>query len=224
VDRLTDWLIGFASERNHPLGLAALLLSAMVEYVFPPFPGDTITLLGAILITGYGWSWWAITGSVMAGSLVGAYVDFWLGTRLRRRPRRPEHAARWAAVDRLVARFHRHGPIYLVVNRFLPGIRPLFFLAAGLAGMRPRDVLLYGGLSVALWSALLVALGASLGANLEALERWVKRYSTAVWIVLAGAALVYIGLRAIRRGRARRRAAALDEKNHGGQQETGDEK
>src|SRR5262245_21991498 len=90
VNWLTDWLIGFASDRNCPLGLATLLASAMIEYVVPPVPGDTITLLGAILITGYGWSWWAIFGSVVAGSLLGSLVDYWVGLRLRARPRRPE--------------------------------------------------------------------------------------------------------------------------------------
>lgn len=202
MDWLLDWLIRFASERDHPLGLAALAGSALIEYVFPPFPGDTITLLGAVLITGYGWTWWAITGAVVAGSLVGAYADYWLGLRLRARPRRPEHAARWAAIDRVVARFERHGPAFLILNRFVPGVRALFFLAAGLAGMRRRDVLLYGGLSVALWSALIIALGATVGANLESLERWVRRYTAVVWILLGAIALLYIGARLLRRWRA----------------------
>ena len=50
MDSIIDWLIAFASDRDHPLGLAAMFGSAAIEYVFPPFPGDTISLLGAILI------------------------------------------------------------------------------------------------------------------------------------------------------------------------------
>ncbi len=204
MDWLTDWLIGFASDRNHPLGLAALFCSAMVEYVFPPFPGDTITLLGAILITGYGWSWWMIFASVVAGSIAGSMIDYWFGLRLRAHPRSGRHPARWAALDRVVARFHRHGPIFLVLNRFVPGIRALFFVAAGLDGMRPRTVLLYGGLSVALWNGLLIGLGAALGANLETLERWVKHYTKASWAILIGALAIYVAMRLVARYRRRR--------------------
>ena len=204
VDWLTDWLIGLASDRNHPFGLAALCLSAMIEYVFPPFPGDTITLLGAILITGYGWNAIAIFAAVVTGSLTGAMIDYWIGLRLRRRPRREEHARRWAALDRVVARFQRHGPAYLVLNRFLPGIRALFFVAAGLAGMRPRDVLLYGGISVALWSAVIIVAGALVGANLDALQRLVRHYSAICWAVLGAAVLLYVGLRLVQRHRRRR--------------------
>jgi membrane protein DedA with SNARE-associated domain len=212
VDWLTDWLIGFASDRNHPVGMAALFLSAMVEYVFPPFPGDTITLLGAILITGYGWSWWAISTVVVVGSVLGSQIDYWIGLRLRARPRHERHAARWAALDRVVARFERHGPVYLVLNRFVPGIRALFFVAAGLSGMRRRDVLLYGGLSIALWNALIIAVGASLGASLEALQRWARHYNRAAWTILVGAVALYVAARWIqrhRRRRAERRAAAI---------------
>ncbi len=202
VDWLTDWLIGLASDRNHPLGLAVLLGSAMIEYVVPPFPGDTITLLGAILITGYGWSWWAIFSAVVAGSMAGSLIDYWVGRRLRARPRRG-NAARWASLDRVVARFERHGAAYLIVNRFLPGIRALFFVAAGLAGMPLRRVLLFGGLSVALWNGLLILLGAALGANLDSLTRLMRRYTAASWAILGGAVAVYIAVRLIQRRRRR---------------------
>lgn len=208
MDWLTDWLIGFASDRNHPLGLGVLFLSAMIEYVVPPFPGDTITLLGAVLITGYGWSWWAIFLAVVAGSLVGSMIDYWVGLRLRARPRRREHARRWAALDRVVNGFERYGAAFLIVNRFLPGIRALFFVAAGMAGMRRRDVLLFGGISVALWNALIILLGAFLGANLESLEGWVRRYTGVCWAVLGGAVLVYVVVRLVQRRRRGGRPAA----------------
>jgi membrane protein DedA with SNARE-associated domain len=204
VDWLTDWLIGFASDRNHPLGLAALFCSAMIEYVVPPFPGDTITLLGAVLITRHGWSWWAIFAVTVCGSVLGSFIDYWIGLRLRARPRSERHARRWAALDRVVARFHRHGPVFLVLNRFVPGIRALFFVAAGLDGMRPRDVLLYGGISMALWNGLIIGLGAALGANLDTLEHWVRRYTTASWVILVGAVTFYIAVRLVQRHRRRK--------------------
>jgi membrane-associated protein len=207
VDWLTDWIIGFASDRNHPIGLALLFGSALVEYVFPPFPGDTITLLGAVLITGYGWSWAAVSVAVIAGSLAGAMMDYAVGRKLRHRPRHPGHEKRYAALDRLVRGFERHGALYLVINRFLPGIRALFFVAAGMAGMPARQVLFWGGLSVALWNGAIIGLGAALGANLPALERTVKQYTFAAWIAVGAAAAAYLAWRLIARRRRRLRAA-----------------
>ena len=159
--------------------------------MFPPFPGDTIILIGAVLITGYGWNWIGISLAVLLGSLMGVMFDYWLGLRLGRRPRRPGREKRHAALDRVMARFERHRRLYLIINRFLPGIRPLFFVAAGLSRMSVREVLLYGGLSVVLYNGALVAAGAALGANLPALQTWVHRYTTLTWAVLLGAAAAY---------------------------------
>jgi membrane protein DedA with SNARE-associated domain len=207
VDWLTDWLIRFVSAENNPAGLAVLTGSAAVEYIFPPFPGDTITLFGAVLITAYGWSFAAVFGSVMIGSVAGAMAAFYFGHRLRlwrsRRPRK--QATRLAVIDRLVTQFQRRGPAYLVVNRFLPGIRALFFVAAGLAGMKPLPVLFYSALSAALWNLGIIALGSLLGASFETLLAWVTRYTAIVWILIALVVLFFVG-KAIWRRRRRGRA------------------
>src|SRR5687768_9046550 len=99
MDWLTDWLIGFASDRNHPAGFALLGASALLEYLFPPMPGDTITLFGAVLISAFDWSWAGILAVILAGSFGGAASNFAIGRRMRARGhRRPR-------IDKVVARF-----------------------------------------------------------------------------------------------------------------------
>ena len=198
MDWLTDWLIGFASDRNHPAGFALLAGSALLEYVFPPIPGDTITLFGAVLISGFGWSWPGIVAAILLGSFGGAASNFAIGRRMRARGhRRPR-------IDKVVARFERHGPAYLLVNRFIPGVRAVAFVAAGMSAMRGRDVILYGGTSVVLWNSLLIGVGAAVGANWETLAGWLRGYNTWVWIALCSVAVLFIGWRLVRRWRRRR--------------------
>jgi membrane protein DedA with SNARE-associated domain len=108
-----------------------------------------------------------------------------------------------------VAKFHRHGAAYLVLNRFLPGIRSLFFVAAGLAEMRPGAVLGYSALSAALWNLGLIGIGSALGANFETLLAWVERYTLAAWLVIGGVALLWIGRTVWRRWRSERRLRRL---------------
>lgn len=188
VDWLTAWFLGQIADQNNPLGLAALLGSSALEYVFPPFPGDTITLLGAILITGYGWSFTLVFGAVMVGSLAGTMVAYGAGSLWQRRRLRRMGESRAAVekgiLDELVARFRRHGAIYLVLNRFLPGVRTFFFIAAGLAEIRAHKVLFWSAISATLWNLGLVAVGALVGAKLDALERVVRTYSVAAWAVV----------------------------------------
>jgi membrane-associated protein len=188
VDSITDWLIAFVSEQDNPLALAALAGSALIEYVFPPFPGDTVTLGGAILITAYDWSFLPIYLAVLAGSMAGAMAAFWLGGVIERK--RGAHDVR--AIDRLVARFERHGAGYLVVNRFLPGFRAFFFVAAGMARMPWQAVLVWGTLSAALWNLAVIGAGAAIGANFDTLRLWLTRYTVAVWIALGAVALALL--------------------------------
>ncbi|HEU5059988.1 MAG TPA: DedA family protein [Kofleriaceae bacterium] len=200
MDWLTDWLIGFASDRDHPAGLALLAGAACFEFLFPPIPGDTITLLGAALISAFGWSWVLVVPAVLLGSLAGAACNFLIGRRLRARGKTR------ASVEGLMTRFERHGAAYLIINRFLPGVRAVAFIAAGMSNMRAPAVFLYGGLSIALWNGLLIALGATLGANLEVLQGWLDDYTIGAWILLGSVAVLIIGLHRVRRWRRRARS------------------
>jgi membrane protein DedA with SNARE-associated domain len=196
MESITELLRDWIGHEDNLGGLGVLAGSAAIEYVFPPFPGDAVTLFGAVLVTGYGWSFGLVLGAVMLGSLVGALAAYQLGVVWGRRRTRPR-----PLLDAIVARFRRHGPIYIVVNRFLPGVRGLVFVAAGLAGVDRRRVLLYATISALAWNLGIMGLGAALGANLEALEELVRTYTIVAWAVLIVVLSVALGVWLRRRRR-----------------------
>ncbi len=194
----------------HPWLLWLLLFaSALLEYVFPPFPGDTVTLAGAALVTAYGFPAPAVLAAVLAGSLVGCAADYGLGV-LAARGSWPG-AERWWVVRRaregaeVAARvFARHGEALIVVNRFLPGVRAFLFVAAGMARMRFWRVMLFAFLSALAWNVLLLAAGMAVGAQLQDLESLFGTYRSVVW----GALVVVVVILAGRWWWRRRRRAA----------------
>jgi membrane protein DedA with SNARE-associated domain len=183
-ETLTMWV----GREDSLAGWLALAGAAAIEYVFPPFPGDFVTILAAVLVTAASWSAFGVLSALMIGSMIGAALTFELGLRWAAR-RRPTTGPP-GALDRLVVGFQRHGAIYLVLNRFVPGVRSLFFVAAGLAGMRRGPVLLFSGISALLWNLGLFALGAALGSNLDRLERWVTTYTVASVVIVVGVVAV----------------------------------
>jgi len=196
AEQLTIWI----GSEDSLAGWLALAGSAAIEYVFPPFPGDFVTILGAVMITAASWTWAGVLSALMVGSVIGAALTFELGVRWSRRRRpRPDNAA---VIDRLVARFRRHGAVYLILNRFVPGIRSAFFIAAGLAGMRRGPVYLCAALSSLLWNLALMVVGVLLGANLDRLERVVMTYTVGFVAVVAGLIVLAIGVGWWRRRRA----------------------
>jgi membrane protein DedA with SNARE-associated domain len=172
-----------------------LFFAAALEYVFPPFPGDTVTLLGAFLAAraSYSSAWVLLT--VTAGSVAGSYLDYLVGRWWSRRPIEELSGRARRAREKMAPvldRFARHGTSYIAINRFLPGIRALFFVAAGMARLPVWKVLLFGALSALAWNAGLIALGAIVAAQFEELLGWVRTYTSAVWVVLGAVAFVLI--------------------------------
>ncbi len=189
--RLAELLAELLS-RTGPAAPLLLFLAAFVEYVFPPFPGDLLVVLGAWYATHGAISWPLTFAAVTGGAVLGAAVDWrvgrWLGARIGERAA----AGRLdrTQVARFEAAYRRWGGLLLVANRFLPGIRAFFFVAAGASGIPLWEVLLFGGVSAALWNGLLLAAGAFLARNQEELVELVGRYNTAVLALLAVAVVV----------------------------------
>ena len=78
-----------------PWGLPLLAVAATAEYLFPPFPGDTVTLFGAFLAVAGKLNWALVWGAVTLGSGVGLTLDWWVGRWLgARRHRLPDAAHR----------------------------------------------------------------------------------------------------------------------------------
>ena len=178
MDELLAWL----QQSEGPLAYAVLGLASLVEYVFPPFPGDTVALFGVFLAatSGYRVAW--VYLALNLGALVGGMTAYGLGRmwgarRAGSQPRFLRTARARAALDAVLSRFAKHGAGYLALNRFVPGLRGFFFVAAGLVQLPAWKVALWGTLSAMIWNAGLLALGWVVGEEFERLEELVTNYS-----------------------------------------------
>jgi len=197
-----------ALARTGPAAPAILFLGSLVEYVFPPFPGDTLVVLGAWYAVNGKISWPFAFVAVTAGAVVGAWIDYRIGVALgaalergamRRGPVTLEH------VRQVEAGYARWGAWFLLANRFLPGIRAFLFVGAGAARLPLGKVLLWGGISAAAWNALLLLVGAYLARNLSELVDWLERYTMLAWMGMAVVAALLLARFAFAAWRRKRR-------------------
>ena len=180
--------------QSHPvwMGMVVLGLCAMIEYLFPPFPGDTITVVGAVLIPTAGYPWWGVFLAVMLGSMLGAWANWWLGDWIARTPGRssPFHRMMsWEKVaptiDKIKTKFVQYGVIYVGVNRFVPAFRSLIFVSAGLAQLPAKRVMLWAAVSATAWNAALMGMGSIVGFQIEPLAAAVETYAKAILLCIA---------------------------------------
>ena len=188
VQGLADWLAGLPPEAVY----AVLLGVSYLENLVPPIWGDTLIVLcgwlvgiGALSFTP------TVVLAALGGSLgfltlyaVGRRLDAAVAdpTRLRWIPRGPLAAAeRW---------LQRWGMGVVAANRFLAGGRSVISLLAGASRLPLAATALWATVSAVLWSGLLVAAGAWVGAEWDVVLDVLATYGKAVTAVVAVAVTV----------------------------------
>ncbi len=165
-------------------------LSAFIENIFPPIPGDTITAFGAFMVGTNRLSFFGVYASTTVGSLAGFMALFWTG-RLLGRTYFLEREFRFFKREDIVRAeewFRKYGYLLVLMNRFLPGIRSVISISGGISRLNTLKVAALALISCAVWNLIWIAAGYSLGANWdtvrEGMSRILLRYNTAVFIIL----------------------------------------
>jgi membrane-associated protein len=168
-----------------------------IEYVFPPIPGDTVALFAVALAVRSQLHWALVYLAMTFGALLGGLAAWGFGVWLA------NHEDSWPsflrtpgatrALDAVRRGYEQHGAMYLAVNRFLPALRAFFFVGAGLSRMSAGRVIVFGGISAALWNALLMVLGYAVGNNWEALRELAERYAAATLVLIVLAVIAVAG-------------------------------
>jgi membrane protein DedA with SNARE-associated domain len=191
-----------------PLGYLVLALAALTEYLFPPFPGDTVALLGGAYAASGERSLILVLVALTAGSVAGMAGTWRVGLALGARlstwpPERRVLGVRVGALQQAQALMRQRGAWLLVTNRFLPSFRAMVFLAAGASGVRLSRALLFGTLSAFAWNTLLVGAGLVVGRNARRIDDFLATYRVVALAVVALVAAVLVARWALRRSRAR---------------------
>lgn len=193
MENFINQISHFAQE-NTSLAYIMLFVSAFVENVFPPVPGDTVTLIGAYFVGTGNLNFFGVLVSTTLGSVVGFMTLFllayWLEWRVIEK-----YEFRWmqkSHIDKVQNWFQKYGYRVILANRFLSGVRSVISFAAGLSNLNIKKVLVLSLLSALIWNALIISAGALIGDNWQQIEKYLKLYNQIVIIGLATIAVAYL--------------------------------
>ena len=115
-----DSFLNFLNSLPDYLIYLLLGLSAFVENIFPPIPGDTVTAFGAILVGTQKINFLGVYLSTTIGSLFGFMSLFWIGTLLGRRffLERDYRFFKARDIKRAEEWFRKFGYLIILLNRF----------------------------------------------------------------------------------------------------------
>lgn len=189
MDFSLSHIVEFLSGIPQWVTLTIVAVGSGLEYIIPPFPGDTSVVAAATIAAFDGVPPWLLVLLATLGSIVGAMLGWKIGDWFVRsgylNKLKPEHRA---TVDRLLGYFEKYGAICLAFNRVIPGFRSFFFIAAAMARIPLRTATFWAGVSGLIWSTLMVYIGVALANNVERLDamfRTIQVWGAAVAVVVA---------------------------------------
>ena len=195
---VAEWLEGLPGGWVY-LGVFLVAFAEHALFVGTFLPGEVILPLTGVAAAATGVvAWPAAAACATLGGFLADQLTYWLGRWLARRrgerPAPPGRFARPAAVVREL--YRRHGPLALVLGRFVAGVAPFVAPGAGWAGMPYRRFLPANALANAIWGPVMVGTGYLFGvqaARLDGPWRWAGLAVTGTVLALAFLLLRSIG-------------------------------
>ncbi len=177
-----------------------------LESSFIPFPSEVV-IPPAVYValdenSQSGMSWWLVVLFGTAGALLGALINYFLSMWLGRpiiyafAESKVGHLLQLSRekMERAESYFNQHGVVSTLVGRFIPVIRQLISIPAGLARMNLGAFCLYTTLGAFIWNLILALLGylAHLAGDISVVERYSNEISIAIVALVAVIVLFFV--------------------------------
>jgi undecaprenyl-diphosphatase len=143
--------------QQHPLAAYGLVFLLAMSEALPGIgivvPGTAVILALSAMIPSGTVRLLPMLAATMAGAIVGDGLSFWLGHHYQRRLLSVWPMSRYPAfIDRGEGFFARHGDKSVFLARFIPGVRAIVPLLAGIVGMPTWRFYLANVLSALAWT------------------------------------------------------------------------
>jgi len=175
VDLIFDW------------GYLGIFLLMAVESSFLPFPSEIVLIPAGYLASQGEMSVALIMSSALAGSMLGAFINYYLALTLGRKFLQnygKYFFIKEATLEKMERFFAKHGAISTFIGRLIPGIRQLISVPAGLSRMNLTIFSIYTALGASIWAFILTMLGYFIGENQDLIDLYLKQITLATLFII----------------------------------------
>lgn len=173
-------------------GYLAVFSLVAIENIFPPIPSEVILLGGGFLTTTIGLNIVIMIIAATLGSLVGAIVLYYIGKIFNQERLKKIISGKIGKVLRLKEKdiekadewFDNKGNKTVFFCRFIPIVRSLISIPAGMSEMPIVKFLIYTTVGSLIWNSILIIIGNRVGDNWEEILGIFDKYSHIVAIIL----------------------------------------
>ncbi|MEK4080538.1 DedA family protein [Solibacillus sp. FSL K6-1126] len=194
---MENWI----TEIMNSYGYMGIFLLIMLENIFPPIPSEVILTFGGFMTTTTNMSVLGVVVASTAGSVAGAVVLYAIGmlinvNRLEKIVDKWGHLLRLTRKDIYKAQswFDRYGVWTVFFCRFIPLIRSLISIPAGMARMNFWLFFLLTTVGTMIWNVVLTKVGAAVGASWHDIVNYMNIYSNIAYAILAVLFIILVAI------------------------------
>ena len=167
------------------LGLALLVFAESGLLIGIFLPGDSLLFVAGLLAAGGFLAFGPLALIVVVAAILGDSVGYWFGASIGDNlfKRKDSRFFKQAYVTRTQDFFATYGGRAIILARFVPIVRTIAPVLAGVGSMRYRRFLSYNALGGFLWGAGVVSLGFFLGSVIPESDKYVLPISLVIIVL-----------------------------------------
>lgn len=173
-------------------GYFAIFFLIAVENIFPPIPSEVILTFGGFMTTNSNMSIVGVVIFSTLGSIVGAIALYYIGKILNKERLKRIVSGKIGRLLRLKATdidkadkwFDEKGNKTVFFCRFVPIVRSLISIPAGMSEMPFLKFLIYTFFGSLIWNIVLVVMGSIVGDNWHVIVDIFAKYSYFILVVI----------------------------------------
>ena len=179
-------------------GYIGICFLIAIENIFPPIPSEVILTFGGFLTTYTKLGPVGVIICATIGSLIGAIVLYYLGYFFSDRL---DKLFKSDDIAKANYWFKNKGCKAVLYCRFVPIVRSLVSIPAGINKMNKPLFLLYTSIGTVIWNAILVYAGVIFGDNWSYFADIISRYSKVVLVTIILVILVRIWIKKLKKNK-----------------------
>lgn len=192
---VVEILFGLIANIIESVGYFGIFVLMALESMVAPVPSEAVMPFAGFLVSQGKFDFWIALAAASIGSIAGSALSYWIGSK-GGRPLVKKIGKYFLLNEKHMEEtekfFSSHGGKTIFVSRFIPVVRHLISIPAGLGKMDFGKFIFLTAVGATAWNAILLYTGILLGQNWKIIAQNTRVIDLAMLAVLGLAALWYL--------------------------------
>ena len=200
---IAEFLIAYITAIIHKIGYFGIFILMVLESMIAPVPSEAVMPFAGFLVYSGKFNLFLTILASSIGSIIGSLLSYYIGfyggrpfvMKLGRYLFLEE-----AQLDFTINFFKKYGAITILISRFIPVVRHLISIPAGVGRMGIKKFVFYTLAGATLWNSFLIYVGMKLGENWQSISKYTEQLDILILVLIILAVIYYVYMHTKRKG------------------------